>query len=249
VVGNILFEEKRHAGVVDKVQDNFAQSWLKDSSSGKTTLSLESYKSKYKEFNAGRELALNNSPNKTSFGSAQMQLGLAKELIGKGLLKTPNGVSDAQVPSQREWSKLSGDEKDKAALKLLLNDKATPYLVAARNRQTVDHWSQQGGTDLSNPTNLASRNDVVSTNHYRILTQLYSTGLTANGNSGKVSTSPELRKFEQVNLSGMHAITNFPITIKALYSKDAIAGFQGEFLPKADGGLYPQLYGEPKPGR
>jgi hypothetical protein len=239
VVGNILFEEKRHAGIVDKVQDNFARAWLKDSSAGKTTLSLEDYKSKYKEFNIGREIALKSAPNNTSFGSAQMQLATVKDLIGSGHLKAPNGVADVNVPNKQEWAKLSADDKNKVSLNLLLSDKATPYLVAARNRQTIEHWSQKNGTDLSNPTNLPNRKLVVDTNHYRILTQLYSVGLDVKG---KVSAESDLRKFNQVNESGQHAITNFPVTVQALYSKSAAPSFEGEWLPARDGGLYPDLY-------
>jgi hypothetical protein len=236
VIGNILFQEKRNAGSADRTQNEFAKEWLEKRASGKTTLSLEAYRNKYKEFNPSREAALKSSVDKTSFGSSQMQLGLVKELIGNGLLKTPNGVSGVNVPSVQEWSKLSNDEKNKIGLSLLLNDKVTPYLVAARNRQTIDHWKAKNGTDISNPTNITNRNDIGNTNHYRILTQLYSVGLEGKNGVGK---GDSLRKYKDINQSGQEAVTNLPVTIKALYTDDPFYGFDDKKLPKENGGIYP----------
>jgi hypothetical protein len=235
LIGNILFQEKRNAGSADRTQDAFANDWLKQRAEGKTTLSFEAFRSKYKEFNIGREAALKSPVNAMSFGSAQMQLGLAKELIGNGLLKAPNGVSGVNIPSPQEWSKLSADEKDKTALNILLNDKMTPYLVGARAKQTIDHWKAKGGTDISNP-NVTNRNDIGNTNHYRVLTQLYSVGLEGKSGVGK---GDELRKYKDINESGQDAVTNLPVTIKALYTDEQFYGFDGTKLPKENGGIYP----------
>jgi hypothetical protein len=235
VIGNILFQEKRNAGSADRTQDAFANDWLKQRAEGKTNLSLEAYRNKYKEFDPGREAALKSTVDNTSFGSAQMQLGLVKELIGKGLVKTPNGVSGVNIPSPQEWSKLSADEKNKIGLSLLMNDKMTPYLVGARAKQTVDHWKAKGGTDISNP-NVTNRNDIGDTNHYRMLTQLYSVGLEGKKGVGK---GDELRKYKDINESGQDAVTNLPVTIKALYTDEPFYGFDGTKLPKQNGGIYP----------
>jgi hypothetical protein len=237
LIGNILFQEKRNAGAADRTQDAFANDWLKQRAEGKTTLSLEAFRDKYKEnrFDFGRQAALKSTVDKTSFGSAQMQLGLVKELIGKGLVKTPNGVSGVNIPSPQEWSKLSADEKNEKALSLLMNDKMTPYLVGARAKQTVDHWKAKGGTDISNP-NVTNRNDIGNTNHYRILTQLYSVGLEGKSGVGK---GDELRKYKDINESGQDAVTNLPVTIKALYTDEPFYGFEKTKLPKENGGIYP----------
>jgi len=68
-----------------------------------------------------------------SFGMAQMKLATVEELIGAGYLECPP-----------QWQK----SKVVASLRSLEDPSSAPLLVAARLRQTIDHW-QAGGVDIS----------------------------------------------------------------------------------------------------
>ncbi len=70
-----------------------------------------------------------------SFGIAQMNVGTVYDLVEAGYLDAPEG-----------WA---NDRLD-CSLIMLLDNTMAPTLVAARVRQTIDHWLIEGGPDLSN---------------------------------------------------------------------------------------------------
>lgn len=229
VIGAVLFEESRHAGALDRRQDAAARAWVQ--SDPRTASGQKAFQNWL--------VASNLNTDRTSYGQAQMQLRTAKHLIDSGTLKTPNGVSGVTIPTQTEWRAMSPEDQDRFALGLLVDNRMTPYLVGARARDTINYWKANGGADLEDPTALQEGNSVVNTNHYRILTQLYSTGRTGRGSdTGPVASSDNtLRRFDKVNESGQHAIANFPLIEKALYSNEPFYGFDGELLPVENGGL------------
>ena len=103
-----------------------------------------------------------------SLGRAQMKLVTLRELGSRALLDVPSSTQEQ--------------------VRLLLDPLAAPYLVAARLRQTTDHW-QAGGVDL--------------TRRPEILGTLYSLGLT-----GKAGVHPFPRasaRGEQIAASAQHA--------------------------------------------
>lgn len=96
----------------------------------------------------------------TSFGQAQMNLGTIQDLIENGYLDEPDGWDDE-------------DNRQDILLQLAENESRAAELVAARLKQTIDHWNA-GGVDISN------LDDILGT--------LYSLGLT--GASG-VNDDPQ----------------------------------------------------------
>jgi hypothetical protein len=91
-----------------------------------------------------------------SFGPAQMKLATLRDLLARGYLDSPS--HDRQLP---------------ALLAILLDHRLAPALIAARLRQTSDHW-RTGGVNISNRP--------------EILATLYSIGL--EGRNG-VHTDPQ----------------------------------------------------------
>lgn len=138
LIAAILTDELRRRDLGDEIQDRLARFLIR--AEGR----LEQVARRAWEWLAGQTIDMQ------SFGAAQMNAGTAAELVEKGYLDRPAG-----------WS---GDRLD-CTLSLVLDPKLPPVLVAARLRQTLDHW-QAGGVDLSR------RPD--------ILASLYSIGLTSS---------------------------------------------------------------------
>lgn len=93
-----------------------------------------------------------------SLGIAQMQVRTVYDLVEKGYIPKPDG-----------WE----SNRQAAAIALLLNEQTASMLVAARVRQTIDHWEAQG-------VDISQRPEILAT--------LYSIGL--EGERG-VNTTPE----------------------------------------------------------
>lgn len=72
--------------------------------------------------------------DKISFGAAQMNPEVVRELVEKGYISKPDNWDD--------------DQRD-AILTVLLDESKAPMLVAARLEQIYDHWLA-GGVDISN---------------------------------------------------------------------------------------------------
>jgi hypothetical protein len=109
-----------------------------------------------------------------SLGIAQMQVRTVYELVEKGYIPKPRG-----------WE----NNKQAAAIDLLLNEQAAPMLVAARVRQTINHWRDQQCVDISR------RPDILGT--------LYSIGLEGSRGVNQTPVASERGKSIHTNMRRM----------------------------------------------
>ncbi|TSA84615.1 hypothetical protein FNU79_10280 [Deinococcus detaillensis] len=115
-----------------------------------------------------------------SLGLAQMKLGTLQEVARSGFLPLPAGQQEQ--------------------IRFLLDPLAAPYLVAARLRQTLDHW-QASGVDLS------CRPEILGT--------LYSLGLT--GKAGvHAEPQPSSRGLEIAALAGAYRAAPLQLALRSL---------------------------------
>lgn len=137
IVAGILWDESRRAGPEDAIQNLAAREriWLEGSAERLGDLDLWA-------FSGGKPIG------EISFGKAQMTPDTLESLIDNGYLEEPEGWDTDRIDT---------------ALRVLTDDGMAPMLVAARVQQTIDHWDQPSGTDLSD------RADILGT--------LYSIGL------------------------------------------------------------------------
>jgi hypothetical protein len=145
LVAAILLDEYNRRGWEDSLQDTEAQFII-------------AYEGLLEDAEVGMWEATVGDLATTSFGDAQMNLNVVEELVDKGYVDKP-----------ADWD---SDHLD-SSLKLATNRQMAPTLVAARVKQTIDHW-KKGGVDISS--------------NYAVLGTLYSMGLT--GRSG-VNPNPQ----------------------------------------------------------
>lgn len=119
----------------------------------------------------------------TSFGASQMNASTLQDMVDQGRIPAPAG-----------WN---GDKLDKT-LEMLLSDDLAPTLVAARLRQTIDHWA-------SGRVNIANRPEILGT--------LYSLGLHGRSGinpnpqanergNGIAATMPRMRQILEMPVNG-----------------------------------------------
>ena len=135
LVAAVLVDEIQRYNLIDRLQDMVARALVNGKGRPRQILA------RLWEKLSGETLA------GQSFGLAQMNLGVLRQLVESGRVQVPEG-----------WH----TEDLNALLEMLLDERKSPFLIAARLRQIIDYW-QVGGVDLS------MRPDILGT--------LYSIGL------------------------------------------------------------------------
>jgi len=141
LVAAILYDELQNRGIEDIYQDHIAAPDL---------LWKEGFFETLRAWGLGVEIGVATSlknilegeaPGRPyarvedqSFGMAQMNVGTVYDLVEEGYIDAPEGWAEDQLD---------------CSLSMLLDPSMAPMLIAARVKQTIDHW-QDGGQDISN---------------------------------------------------------------------------------------------------
>jgi hypothetical protein len=188
LVASILFEENRRYDTQDAKDDKEAQ----------------------ENINAKREGNWDKS-----LGRAQMQVKGVEELLRKDYLDPkasyfPGSVIDrASVPTKEAYEKMNNQQRYEVCTKLLLNDKAAPYLIAAKSEFNAKQYANNGGDKrVLNPVS-GSTSEVRDSVQFRVLTQLYSTPVPSKPNETYSLDS-------KVNYRGLDAYYNLDTVRDAL---------------------------------
>lgn len=125
---------------------------------------------------------------------------------------------------------MSANQKLEYERSLLLSRPAAPYLIAAESAQTVAIYKNRLPSIALPQGGKASIRD---TNHYRLLTQTYSTGPGIIENT--IATRGDaLRRYANVNARAIQAVSNYGPITEALNGK--ILSFEGAQYNKTPGG-------------
>lgn len=173
-----------------------------------------------------------------TYGRAQMNSQTLEGLIQGGYLDgSKHTINGFNLMSRSDYNALSGVQQAKYAQELLQSDAAAPYLIAAYSRQTIDTYKAQLPSIAQQPLN---GNSVRDTNHYRILTQVYSTGpgQIQAGIDRRITEGRdpnELRRYADLNARGIQAVSNYFAISDAYYG--AIRPFSGALYNTTPGGF------------
>jgi hypothetical protein len=169
-------------------------------------------------------------------GPSQMSPNTLTNLLDKGWLDGSRlDIPGFKLKTQSEYNQLSAGQKNDYKKDLLLSREAAPHLIAAYSAQTVSSFKGRLPSIAQQPLNGQSVRD---TNHYRILTQVYSTG-TGRLNDSINMRGDALRRYTNTNQRGIQAVSNYTPITEAYYG--AVNPFKDAQYNKFPGGRgFPQ---------
>jgi hypothetical protein len=181
-----------------------------------------------------QDAALNTTLNfgTGTYGRAQMSGETLRGLLAGGYLDgAKHSIDGFNLRTQAEYNSMRPVQQAAYERDLLLSNAAAPHLIAAYSRQTIDNFKGRLPSIEQQPLNGRSVRD---TNHYRILTQVYSTG--AGVLEGSIeSRGDSLRRYANMNARGIQAVSNFTPISEAYYG--VVTPFQGAQYNTTPGGF------------
>jgi hypothetical protein len=189
---------------------------------------------RYGADDSAQDAALNATLNFGSgtYGRAQMSGETLRGLLAGGYLDgAKHSIDGFNLKTQAEYNSMRPVQQAAYERDLLLSNAAAPHLIAAYSRQTIDNFKSRLPSIEQQALNGRSVRD---TNHYRILTQVYSTGSGVLEGS-IASRGDSLRRYANMNARGIQAVSNFTPISEAYYG--VVTPFQGAQYNATPGGF------------